>query len=212
MPRLARLAAFACLLAGSPALASDPVGVYALATRVVFEPPGSDATSAKQVQVHGVFAIATGRPGDGDVYRPPQRGYMYYSCMATHEPMCQLEWTDIAKSVGTGECVGYGNRYIYEQNGRVRPDGEAPGSPEVYPSGFSGAQRTTMQQCPNLLAFASGARDQAAPAPVDMAVGPGTQLGMGCSAARGTARSDALGLGLLALLGMALGALRRIRE
>src|ERR1044072_3600220 len=52
------------------ALASDPVGIYALVDKVVFEP---NETSPERIQIWGAFAIAE---GNGDTYRNAERGYL----------------------------------------------------------------------------------------------------------------------------------------
>src|SRR5438093_473652 len=62
------------LAAGAVAHASDRIGVYARVDKVVLEP---DAQAPQRVQVWGVFAIADSR--DPNAYRPPARGYLYYT-------------------------------------------------------------------------------------------------------------------------------------
>src|SRR5438034_6084567 len=54
------------------ALASDPVGIYALVDKVVFEP---NETNPERIQIWGGFAIAEGY---GYTYKNAQRGYLYY--------------------------------------------------------------------------------------------------------------------------------------
>ena len=68
------LAVLAVLLAVPAARASDPVGIYAVVDKVVLEP---STGPADHIQVWGVFALA--QPGGGDVYAPPQRGYMSFT-------------------------------------------------------------------------------------------------------------------------------------
>src|ERR1041384_8220245 len=50
------------------ALASDPIGIYALVDKVVFEP---SAANPERIQVWGAFAIAE---GTGSTYKEAQRG------------------------------------------------------------------------------------------------------------------------------------------
>src|SRR6059036_1850645 len=70
-----------CALFGlgiGPALASDPVGVYAVVDKVVLEP--SEA-NPERIQVWGAFAIAEGY---GYTYKKAERGYLYYKLIRTN--------------------------------------------------------------------------------------------------------------------------------
>ena len=106
--------------------ASDPVGVYAIVQRVVFEP---NEKAPERIQIWGVFALAdTSRPGDN--YTKPQRGYMYYSLPKGKEPVALKEWADFKAVAGTGQGIAFGTRY--SMLGKVHPESEKPGSPEAY--------------------------------------------------------------------------------
>ena len=107
------LAAFAPV----PAHASDPVGIYALVEKVVFEP---NESAPERVQVWGAFALTDGRSGDG--YLPAQRGFLYFTLKSGKEDTCRKEWNDLKAVAGTGQGVGFGGRYV--PNGRVRKAGE----------------------------------------------------------------------------------------
>ena len=107
-------AAIACLAMISPLTAlhnpvtatppiSDQVGVYALIERVVFLP---DAKTARKVRIFGAFAIAEGK--NGDYYRSPQWGVLFFHLDPEKSDQCRAEWSDLAKKSGTGECVGFG--------------------------------------------------------------------------------------------------------
>ncbi len=123
------LTALAVLLALAPAApASDPVGVYAVIDKVVFE-PGTGA--AKRVQVWGTFARAQGH---GDTYTAPERGYLYFSVAPDKEDLCRREWADLKKLAGTQECVAFGSRY--KPTGKVRKKRDPAKGPDVYPVGF----------------------------------------------------------------------------
>lgn len=37
------------------------------------------------------------------------KGYVYYACPAGKEDVCKLEWVDLAKHVGTKDCMGIGS-------------------------------------------------------------------------------------------------------
>lgn len=111
---------------GTPA--SDPVGIYALVDRVVFEP---SAGTPQRIQIWGVFALADQRNGDN--YQTAERGYLYYAIDAANERACRAEWSDLRAIAGTGQGVGFGRRY--GTLGKVRSAGEAPGNPDIYPLG-----------------------------------------------------------------------------
>jgi hypothetical protein len=114
----------ACLLVGclatSKALASDPVGIYALIDKVVLEP--SEGNPQRAV-VYGAFSTAV--KGYGDQYTPPQRGYLYYQLppQDADANVAKAEWRDLKKSAGTGQIVAFASRY--KPTGRIRT-GPAP--------------------------------------------------------------------------------------
>ena len=103
------------LVGAQPTVVKDPVGVYGLIERVVFEP---DAANAERVQVWGVFALAHTfdvREGkleriDLSRFRPAVRGYLYYGLNAEDEAGTRSEWAVLAEAAGTGEPVTFGNR------------------------------------------------------------------------------------------------------
>ncbi|HLQ77958.1 MAG TPA: hypothetical protein VK210_11420 [Terriglobia bacterium] len=110
--------------------ASDPVGIYAMVDKVVFEP--SEA-APQRVQVWGVFALAV---PPGDTYTAPARGYMYFSAGQGREAVAKTEWADLKSVVGTGQGVGFGARYT--ATGTVRKAGEKVANPDTYPVGGTG--------------------------------------------------------------------------
>jgi hypothetical protein len=106
--------------------ASDPVGVYAIVQKVVFEP---NEKAPERIQIWGVFAMAdTSRPGDN--YTKPQRGYLYFSLPKGRESVALKEWADFKAVAGTGQGVAFGTRYSTKVN--VHPESEKPGSPEAF--------------------------------------------------------------------------------
>lgn len=109
--------------------ASDPVGIYAVVEKVVFEP---NQDSPQRIQIWGAFALADGKPGDG--YEGPQRGYLYYTIPAGKEEICKKEWADLKTVAGTGQGIGFGARYAAK--GRIRKKDEKPEGPDNYPIGF----------------------------------------------------------------------------
>jgi hypothetical protein len=123
----AGIALTAVLSAGAISVsASDPMGVYAVVQKVVFEP--NDA-QPQRIQVWGAFSLADStNPND---YQAPQAGYVYYSCPQGQESVCRNEWADLKSVAGTGTAVGFGGRRA--GSSRVRKADEKPSSPDNYP-------------------------------------------------------------------------------
>jgi hypothetical protein len=107
------------------ALASDPVGIYALVDKVVFEP---NETNPERIQVWGAFAIAEGY---GHTYKNAERGYLYYKVNSEKATTCRNEWTDLKAVAGTGQIVAFGSRH--GEKGALRKKETKPEKPDVYP-------------------------------------------------------------------------------
>lgn len=107
-----------------PVVASDPMGVYCRVDKVVLEP----AENAERAQVWGVCAVANQHDW---YFQPPAAGYFYYSLPPVRPDAARAEWQDLRSVAGTQEVVGFGRRY--QPLGRLRPAGEKPVSPDVYP-------------------------------------------------------------------------------
>ena len=107
------------------ALASDPVGIYALVDKVVFEP---NETNPERIQIRGAFAIAEGY---GSTYKNAQRGYLYYKVNPDKPTACRNEWADLKAVAGTGQIVAFGSRY--GEKGTLRKTDAKPETPDVYP-------------------------------------------------------------------------------
>jgi hypothetical protein len=130
---------FAFLLFSSSSLvchASDPIGIYALVHKVVFEP---NDNTPERVQIWGIFALAEGR---GENYRPPQRGYLYFKLKEGNATLCRNEWNDLKSVAGRDQIVGFGSRY--EIKATVRKPSAKPENPETYPLGW-GMQKVSMK-------------------------------------------------------------------
>ena len=112
-------------LGATSAFASDPVGIYALVDKVVFEP---NETSPERVQVRGAFAIAEGY---GYTYKKAERGYLYYKLNADKANACRNEWSDLKSVAGTGQIVAFGSRYT--DKGTLRKKDAKAENPDVYP-------------------------------------------------------------------------------
>ncbi len=119
--------------------ASDPVGIYAVVKKVVFEPNDTEPT---RVQVWGAFTMSR-TPlavdgGGGPGYTDVMTGYLYYAVPADasaavvqRNKLITIEWMDLKAVAGTHEVVGFAGRR--GPLGRVRPASEAPRDPDAYP-------------------------------------------------------------------------------
>lgn len=112
-------------IGGTRALASDPVGIYALVDKVVFEP---NETNPERIQVWGAFATAEGQ---GYTYKNAERGYMYYKVNSEKPAACRNEWSDLKSVAGTGEIVAFGSRHA--EKGRLRKNDAKAENPDTYP-------------------------------------------------------------------------------
>jgi hypothetical protein len=152
------LALTALLGAGNNVLASDPVGVYALVDKVVFEP---NEQAPERVQIWGVFALS--KENFGSVYDPPARGFLYFTLPTGKESLAKVEWADLKKIAGTGQVVAFGSRYyLAKARPTVRGKADKPERPDVYPLGIGLVKvRETNHQAQLLLSH----RPAAPPAP-----------------------------------------------
>jgi hypothetical protein len=116
----------AILSAGATrALASDPIGIYALVDKVSFEP---NETSPERIQIRGAFAMAE---GNGYNYKKAERGYLYYQVNPDQPAACRNEWADLKSVAGTGQIVAFGSRY--GEKGTLHKPGTKPANPDLYP-------------------------------------------------------------------------------
>jgi hypothetical protein len=123
--KLAALLVALLSVGAARALASDPIGVYALVDKVVFEP---NETNPERVQIRGAFAIAEGY---GYTYKKAERGYLYYKLNPDKPTACRNEWADLKAVAGTGQIVAFGSRY--GEKGALRKKDAKPENPDVYP-------------------------------------------------------------------------------
>lgn len=156
--RLLTPLAAALAIAASPGALKDPVGVYGMIDRVVFEP---DATNPERVQLWGVFALSnTVDVEDGKITRidmtsfhPAKAGYLYYTVNPRDVVASRADWNALARLAGTGEPVAFGGRMppngtiepfrsvdqvawaeiVMRYNGRVRDAAEALREPDAFP-------------------------------------------------------------------------------
>jgi hypothetical protein len=125
-------AVIGALLMAAGVKASDPVGVYAIVERVVFEP---SETAPRNVQIWGAFTAAvqpeTRSYKPEEAYGPVGRGYLYYTCAPAQLSSCTAEWNDLNSVAGKTEVVGFGTRWG-SQKPRLRLVTETPASPDPY--------------------------------------------------------------------------------
>jgi hypothetical protein len=112
-------------LGATRALASDPVGIYALVDKVVIEP---NETNPERIQIWGAFAVAE---GNGYNYKNAERGYLYYKLNPEKQSASRNEWNDLKSVAGTGQIVAFGSRW--GEKGTLRKQDAKPEQPDVYP-------------------------------------------------------------------------------
>jgi len=112
-------------LGAARARASDPIGIYALVDKVVFEP---NETNPERIQILGAFAIAEGY---GYTYKKAERGYLYYKLNTDKPAACRNEWADLKSVAGTGQIVALGSRY--GEKGTLRKLDAKPANADPYP-------------------------------------------------------------------------------
>jgi hypothetical protein len=123
--KLATLLLVLLSLGAGRALGSDPVGIYAIVDKVVFEP---NETSPERIQIWGAFAIAEGY---GYTYQKAERGYLYYKVNPDKPVACRNEWSDMKSIAGTGQIIAFGSRY--GEKGTLRKKETQPEKPDLYP-------------------------------------------------------------------------------
>jgi hypothetical protein len=144
-PSRVLLSALVIVLVASILLADGPVGVYAMAQRVVFEP--SEA-APKTLQIWGVFVWVDGGLKSPGPINLPQRGYIYFKLPdgAAEASAAKKQWMDIKGAAGSNQIIAFGDwkysgpfedLYIPATGGqedvRVRKQTEAPAKPIAYP-------------------------------------------------------------------------------
>jgi hypothetical protein len=120
------MATAALVIALQPVVhASDPVGVFGLIDKVVFEPNDS---APERVQIWGAFALANAR--DRDAYNSPEQGYLYFTLPKEKSEVARKEWNDLKKVAGKHEIIGFGSRY--QMSATVRKKDAKPAEPDPY--------------------------------------------------------------------------------
>ena len=99
------------LLATVVLSASGEVGVYAIVSKVVFEP---NDTAPERIQIWGAFTLVDKDITTGRQTLTPQRGYMYFTLFGSpsQKDVALKEWADFKAIAGTGQAVAFG-RFMY---------------------------------------------------------------------------------------------------
>lgn len=98
------------LLAVSAMRASGLVGIYAVVSKVVFEP---NEKAPERIQIWGAFTLVDGGTGSGGKTLTPQRGYLYFVLPSATEnanlrETALKEWADFKAIAGTSQAVAFG--------------------------------------------------------------------------------------------------------
>jgi hypothetical protein len=109
------------------AIATQPVGIYGVIERVVFEPATGEPN---RIQVWGAFSIVKDR--STNAFHDPARGCLYFRPKSGDEATVRKEWNDLKAMAATGKVVAFGNRF--EQKITLRKEGEKLDEPDVYTS------------------------------------------------------------------------------
>ena len=128
------------VFAAADLIASGPVGIYGMIEKVIFEP---NEKSPERIQVWGAFAFVDGGLSGPGVTSKPQRGYLYFTLPPGNAQLAaKTEWADLKAVAGAGQAIGFGNwgytgpftfdGLALRTGVRVRPQSEAPASPDVY--------------------------------------------------------------------------------
>lgn len=128
MRRLVSVLACALFVCAGLVQASPPMGLFAIIEKVVIE-PGDGGT--ERVQIWGLFARAL---DGGTQHTTPVYGYVYLHAERGQENVARIEWADLKKLAGTGQCVAFASYYKQGFNlVRVRQPGTPPEKSEPYP-------------------------------------------------------------------------------
>lgn len=130
--------AMSMLVASTVFAKRGSIAIYAIVDKVVFEP---DEQSPKRVRIWGTFVVPAAM-SSGE-YRPVQRGHLYFTTLEGVDEATRLEWFNLQKFAGTGQCVGFGQYWVpnpldeqgnphHSLEARVRRD-EDESRPDEYP-------------------------------------------------------------------------------
>ena len=141
-PALLRVAVSVILLSASlsSVLAKGTtVGIYAIVSRVTFEP---NESSPNCVRISGVFVVPD-RMSSGR-YQKPQRGYLYLKIAPGGEQATRQDWNALKAIAGSGSVVAFGDYWVpnpddpqgnphHSLEVTVHAEGESVATPDIYP-------------------------------------------------------------------------------
>ena len=144
LSRIAGVAFVACVLASGSVVASDPIGVIAIVTKVQMEP---NDQAAERIKLWGAFVVPD--PNSNFGRQPAKKGVTYFKLPPGREAEARIEWADLKSVAGTELVVGFGSYWGTVRspaNGAYLPldvpiyAEDAAAVPAVYPRGI-GIQR-----------------------------------------------------------------------
>ena len=95
------------VLASGSMVASDPIGVIAILTKVQMEP---NDQAPERIKLWGAFSVPT--PGGGVHRNPARKGVTYFKLTPGRETEIRNEWADLKAMAGTGRAVGFGSFWV----------------------------------------------------------------------------------------------------
>jgi hypothetical protein len=132
---------FIVLLTGGTLIGKGTgVGIYARIDDVAFE----NSSSGRLVRISGVFEVPV--PMSSGMYKPPQRGYLYFRIPPANEEVVRNELDQLRTFAGTGQVAGFGYYWVANPNDphgnphhslevTVHPVGQTS-TPDLYPMPF----------------------------------------------------------------------------
>ena len=114
------------VLASGSMVASDPIGVIAILTKVQMEP---NDQAPERIKLWGAFSVPT--PGGGVHRNPARKGVTYFKLTPGRETEIRNEWADLKAMAGTGRAVGFGSFWV-PANDPARPGLHVAAEVRVY--------------------------------------------------------------------------------
>ncbi len=170
----------------SDAIASEPMSVYSVPSKVVLLPNEVNPT---QVLISGSFLFL--KSSTVMSYSEPTCGTMYFECKPGESTLCRMQWNEIRTRIGKPSCVGFGQKNSIS-TAMVRPSGAAMGSPFPWDIGMGISTGVYVDgQCPKAVVAQCGASIDGGVTPplVDAGVGGSASGGTTGTARGGTAGS-----------------------
>lgn len=134
------------------AIASEPMSVYSVPSKVVLLP---DEVNPTHVLISGSFFFLKSTTNMS--YSEPVCGTMYFECKPGESSLCRMQWKEIRTKIGVLSCVGFGQKNSIS-TAMVRPSGAAMGSPFPWDIGMGISTGVYVDgQCPKAVEAQCGA-------------------------------------------------------